>query len=155
MKANQLRLWFASMAYVLLARPAPDRAASHAARLRHLRHHPAQAYEDRRPGRRTCSALRSPANNTENSFGLMSAHGATLEHVQPSSFITRAATRPGRRPKPRFGEKCGLEARREDSQATPRLPKNLFLKPSFWKVIIKRSFWKRLHACRIHTSLNQ
>ena len=46
MRANQLRLWFASMAYVLLCalrRPYPLRQGK-------LRHHPAQAAEDRRPG---------------------------------------------------------------------------------------------------------
>ena len=50
MQANQLRLWFASMAYVLLSE-------LHRIALRHtqfadahLRHHPAEAVEDRCPG---------------------------------------------------------------------------------------------------------
>jgi hypothetical protein len=50
MRANQLRLWFASFAYVLLDFAPPDRVAPHSVRRRHLRHHPAQPPEDRRPG---------------------------------------------------------------------------------------------------------
>ena len=50
MRANQLRLWFASMAYVLLCALAPHRPGAHAVRRGHLRHHPAEAAEDRRPG---------------------------------------------------------------------------------------------------------
>ena len=50
MRANQLRLWFASIAYVLLEALAPHRPAPHPVRHRHLRHDPAQAPEDRRPG---------------------------------------------------------------------------------------------------------
>jgi hypothetical protein len=41
MRANQLRLWFASM------RAAPDRSCSYPVRSRHLRHDPAEAAEDR------------------------------------------------------------------------------------------------------------
>jgi hypothetical protein len=50
MRANQLRLWFASFAYVLLEalRRIGLRFTQFANR--HLRHHPAQAPEDRRPG---------------------------------------------------------------------------------------------------------
>jgi hypothetical protein len=50
MRANQLRLWFASMAYVLMA-ALRRRALAHT-RLAsgHLRHDPAQAPQDRRPG---------------------------------------------------------------------------------------------------------
>ena len=49
MRANQLRLWFASMAYVLLC--ALRRIALHHTPVRqsHLRHHPSQAAQDRRP----------------------------------------------------------------------------------------------------------
>ena len=50
MRANQLRLWFASFAYVLLEALAPHRPAPHPVRHRHLRHDPPQAAEDRRPG---------------------------------------------------------------------------------------------------------
>ena len=50
MRANQLRLWFASMAYVLVTRAAPHRPRRHRARRRHLRQHPPEAPEDRRPG---------------------------------------------------------------------------------------------------------
>ena len=49
MQANQLRLWFASMAYVA-QRVAPDRAPPHPVCRCHLRHHPAEAVEDRCPG---------------------------------------------------------------------------------------------------------
>ena len=55
MRANQLRLWFASMAYVLLWRCAA-RACSHPVRPSHLRHHPAEAAEDRRLGARQRTA---------------------------------------------------------------------------------------------------
>ena len=48
MRANQLRLWFASMAYVLLC--AAHRAQAHAIRTRQLWQHPLGAVEDRRPG---------------------------------------------------------------------------------------------------------
>ena len=47
MRANQLRLWFASMAYVLVTAHRPRR---HRVRRRHLRQHPPEAPEDRRPG---------------------------------------------------------------------------------------------------------
>ena len=50
MRANQLRLWFASMAYVLLCALASHRPGAHAVRRRDLRHHPPQAAEARRPG---------------------------------------------------------------------------------------------------------
>ena len=50
MRANQLRLWFASFAYVLHRGAAADRAAAHPVRQRHLRHHPPEAPQDRRPG---------------------------------------------------------------------------------------------------------
>src|SRR3954447_17297785 len=51
MSANQLRLWFASMAYVLLsALRRIGLPALHTVRPRQLRHDPSQAAEDRRPG---------------------------------------------------------------------------------------------------------
>ena len=50
MRANQVRLWFSSIAYVLLRSAAADRPAGHAARQRHVRHHPSEAAEDRCPG---------------------------------------------------------------------------------------------------------
>ena len=53
MRANQLRLWFASMAYVLLC-AAPHRPASHAVRQSDLRHHSSQAAQDRRTRAREC-----------------------------------------------------------------------------------------------------
>jgi hypothetical protein len=57
MRANQLRLWFASMAYVLLAvRLAPHRPRQHSVRPRVLRHHPPQAAEDWR----ACAHQRAP-----------------------------------------------------------------------------------------------
>ena len=50
MQANQLRLWFASMAYVLLSELRRI-ALRHTPVCRcHLRHHPAEAVEDRCPG---------------------------------------------------------------------------------------------------------
>jgi hypothetical protein len=48
MRANQLRLWLHSMAYVLLC--ASHRPPRHRSRRRHLRHHPSQAAQDRRAG---------------------------------------------------------------------------------------------------------
>ncbi len=54
MRANQLRLWFASMAYVLLCALRRIGSASHAVRQSDLRHHPSQAAEDRRPRARQC-----------------------------------------------------------------------------------------------------
>ena len=53
MRANQLRLWFASMAYVLVC--ALRRIGlQHPIRQGDLRHHPPQAAQDRRPGPRQC-----------------------------------------------------------------------------------------------------
>ena len=49
MRANQLRLWFYSMAYILLCAVAPDRSLTTAICQRHLRHHSSQATQDRRP----------------------------------------------------------------------------------------------------------
>ena len=49
MRANQLRLWFASMAYVLVTALRRIGARRHRARHRHLRHDPPEAPEDRRP----------------------------------------------------------------------------------------------------------
>ena len=43
MRANQFRLWLASMAYVLLCAVRRIRAGTYAVRTGHLRHHPAQA----------------------------------------------------------------------------------------------------------------
>ena len=56
MRANQLRLWFASMAYALLSALRRRALAAHRARPRHLRHHPGQAAQDRRAGDRQCPA---------------------------------------------------------------------------------------------------
>jgi hypothetical protein len=58
MRANQLRLWFASMAYVLLCalRAAPHRPRAHPVRQSHLRHDPPQALKDRRAGAQQCAA---------------------------------------------------------------------------------------------------
>ena len=50
MRANQLRLWFASMAYVSSLRPAPHRTGAYAVRRGDLWHHPTQAPETRCPG---------------------------------------------------------------------------------------------------------
>ena len=50
MRANQLRLWFAAFAYVLALRAAPHRAGRHGDGRGDLRHHPAEALEDRRAG---------------------------------------------------------------------------------------------------------
>ena len=56
MRANQLRLWLASMAYALLCGPAPHRPGIHAICRSDLRHHPAQAAgETRRTGAHQCS----------------------------------------------------------------------------------------------------
>src|SRR5580704_2014072 len=54
MRANQLRLWFASMAYVLLC--ALRRIALHHTPFRQsdLRHYSSQAAQDRRPRAREC-----------------------------------------------------------------------------------------------------
>ena len=49
MRANQLRLWFASMAYVLVARSVAWRCSNRTGQ-RHLWHHPPKALQDRRPG---------------------------------------------------------------------------------------------------------
>ena len=49
MRANQLRLWFASMAYVLICALRRIGLAAYPVRRRHLRHDPPQAAEDRRP----------------------------------------------------------------------------------------------------------
>ena len=65
MRANQLRLWFASMAYVLHLRVAEDRPRSHPVRRCHLRHHPSGAAQDRRPG-----ADQRPAHSPRHGIGL-------------------------------------------------------------------------------------
>ena len=63
MRANQLRLWFYSMAYHAALRPAPHRAARYRLRQRHLRHHPSQAAQDRstrarqRPPHQDCHGI--------------------------------------------------------------------------------------------------
>ena len=49
MRANQLRLWFASFAYVLLGASAAS-VSPHQVPGRHLRHHPTEAAQARRPG---------------------------------------------------------------------------------------------------------
>ena len=49
MRANQLRLWFASFAYVLFCL-APHRPQAYAVCQGQLRHHPPQAHQDRRAG---------------------------------------------------------------------------------------------------------
>ena len=49
MRANQLRLWFSSLAYVLM-RAAPDRPRGDGIGQCHLRHDPAEAAQDRRAG---------------------------------------------------------------------------------------------------------
>lgn len=54
MRANQL--WLASMAYVLLAAIRTHRPAAHPVRAGHLRHHPPQVAQDRRPGHNLCAA---------------------------------------------------------------------------------------------------
>ena len=50
MRANQLRLWFASMAYVLMCALRRIGLAGHRAGAGDLRHHPSEAPEDRRAG---------------------------------------------------------------------------------------------------------
>ncbi len=49
MRANQLRLWFSSLAYVLMC-AAPDRPRGDGIGQCHLRHDPAEAAQDRRAG---------------------------------------------------------------------------------------------------------
>ena len=56
MQANQLRLWFASMAYVSAVRLAPHRPGTHAVRRGNLRHDPAEAVEARCLGARQRAA---------------------------------------------------------------------------------------------------
>ena len=58
MKANQLRLWLASMAYVLLCAAAPHRPRPHPVRRRHLRHYSAPAAQDRRHVRVSCRRIK-------------------------------------------------------------------------------------------------
>ena len=59
MRANQLRLWFASIAYVLVC--ALRRIGlAHPVRRCHLRHDPLEAAEDRRASRRASDASGSP-----------------------------------------------------------------------------------------------
>ena len=50
MRANQLRLWFALDGLCPAVRAAPHRPPRHRLRRRHLRHHSAQAAQDRRAG---------------------------------------------------------------------------------------------------------
>ena len=49
MRTNQLRLWFASMGLRAALRPARHRPRSNPLRRRHLRNHPLEAAQDRRP----------------------------------------------------------------------------------------------------------
>ena len=66
MKANQLRLWFASMAYVLVDSLAPLRAlATHRPGRCHLWHHPPEAVEDRRARHH-----QRPAHQTRHGLGM-------------------------------------------------------------------------------------
>ena len=64
MRANQLRLWFASMAYVLLCRSVAS-ACSNPIRQRHLWHDPPEALEDRCPG-----AHQRPTRQVRHGLGL-------------------------------------------------------------------------------------
>jgi hypothetical protein len=61
MQANQLRLWFSAMAYVLVDTSAPRRPAPYAVRRRRSRDYPAQAVEARCSGahQRAPHSLRS------------------------------------------------------------------------------------------------
>jgi Transposase DDE domain group 1 len=64
MRANQLRLWFYSMAYVLLC-ALRRRAARYRLRQRHLRHHPSQAAQDR-----SARARQRPPHQDRHGIGL-------------------------------------------------------------------------------------
>ena len=71
MRANQLRLWFYSMAYVLLC--ALRRIGLHDTSCAgHLRHHPSQAAQDRSAGSHQC-----PSHQDRHGVGLSSC--PTLE----------------------------------------------------------------------------
>ena len=80
MRANQLRLRFASAAYVLLSALAPHRAGAHSVRQRHLRYGPAQAAQDRRASASDGSAWpwHPPAH------GNMSSHWRTPCSEKPA-----------------------------------------------------------------------
>ena len=78
MRANQLRLWFASMAYVLLCGACAGSACRHTRLARgHLRHDPPQAAQDRRAGAR----LGPPGHGRH---GLRPPLAARLGHRPPS-----------------------------------------------------------------------
>ena len=70
MRANQLRLWFASMAYVLLCALRRIGLQRHRVRQSHLRHHSSQAAQDR------CSRARQrPPHQSRDGVGLSRSPG--------------------------------------------------------------------------------
>ena len=80
MRANQLRLWFASMAYVLLCALRRIGLAGNQVRRCHLRHHPPQAAQDRRAG-----PHHRPPHQDRHGLGLpSSATGATPPAAWPT-----------------------------------------------------------------------
>ena len=118
MRANQLRLWFSSFAYVL--RLCPDRGPqalgpqAHPPGERHLRLDPPQALEDRRPGPR-----QRPAHP-----GLHGQRASLPERIRPGPRPP-IALKPGRARKQPAGAvagRSGLPARSEILLQVPALP---------------------------------
>ena len=88
MAANQLRLWFSSFAYVLLIGAAPHRSAGHRAGASHLRHHPPEAAQTRRPRHRL-----GPAHQDRHRLGLP-ASGRVRSRACPAARAARLSVGP-------------------------------------------------------------
>ena len=125
MRANQLRLWFASMAYVLLCALRRNRAASHSVRQSDLRHHSSQATQDRRPrasecpphqGRDGVSMSGSPC------LGLRCHSSSPRERSRLARLTRAAATRNPRGITPRPTETPSLLSSQISFKHLSRLP---------------------------------
>ena len=120
MRANQLRLWFASMAYVLLC--ALRRIGLHHTPLRQrdLRHHSSQAAQDRR-----ARARQRPPHQDRDGVGLSRSRmsGAALPSVSPPP-PARAARPPDTRRRSAQPTRHHPQAHRDHFFAAPAAPKS-------------------------------
>ena len=133
MRANQLRLWFASMAYVLHVCLAPHRPASHAVRQSDLRHHPSQAAQDRRPRARECPPHQDRDGISVSSspyLGLRCQASRRRRHRTRLACLTRAAA--ARNPR-------GITPRPTETAASPPMRRR--------KLLLTSRLLTQQHSC--------
>ncbi len=119
MRANQLRLWFASMAYVLLCALRRIGLARHQVGERHLRHHPAQAAQDRRPRAHQC-----PPHQDRHGVGLSGRPNLGYRRRPPRARGARARLSGLTRVAARVTAAASPLAHRDHSSLPPQLRKN-------------------------------